>query len=141
MRALEREGSVLPGGDGLVFDPAPQGVLISGRVQCAGSIMIDVAKRLTVLSGEGEMAIVQTVAYTYHAVVEDVGNLFRYCGPHADHNQFHHKHQYDVLSGDVEGTVIQVEADARPTLAEVIREACAWYYAHAEEVEARRGSK
>ena len=110
---------------------------------CVGGIAIDVTKRLAILSGEddGDGAIVQTVSYTYHAQLEGIGNLLRYCGPidipdRPDHKPFHHKHTYDVLRGDVEGSVTEVDAYERPTLAEVIAEACDWYFEHAHEVEA-----
>ncbi len=146
MRALERAGRVLRGCDGLTVEPVARGLLMSGRIQCAGGITIDVAKRLAILDGEGESAIVQTAAYTYHVMVDGLGNLLRYCGPHDDeahpgHKPFHHKHSYDVLRDDVEGTVATVDAETRPTLAEVITEACAWYYEHAAEIEVRRGAK
>jgi hypothetical protein len=143
MRGLERDRSVFS--DDLAFESVEGGVLLEGRIHCAGGILIDVTKALAIRGGEGESAIVQTATYTYHAQVEGLGNLFRYCSPHdteaqPDHNPFHHKHTYDLLAGDVVGNLTEVDAEERPTLAEVIREACAWYYENAEEVERRRSS-
>jgi hypothetical protein len=79
-------------------------------------------------------------------MVEGLGNLFRYCGPHdddahPDHKAFHHKHAYDLLGGDVVGTVSKVDPEERPTLAEVITEACSWYYERAHEIEQRRAAR
>jgi hypothetical protein len=146
MQGLARSGKVLPDGDKLQVERTARGLLIWGLVHCDGGITVDVTKRLAVLEGEGPSETVQTVLYTYHVMVEGLGNLLRYCGPHddeahPDHKPFHHKHSYDVLLGDVEGHVIDVDPDARPTLSEVITEACAWYYEHADEIEARRASK
>jgi hypothetical protein len=45
---------------------------------------------------------------------------------------------YDVLNGDLVGDWSEVDPEERPTLAEVITEACSWYYEHAAEVEAHR---
>ncbi len=143
MRALERDGKVLLDGDGLTIERSGGGVVIEGRIQCAGGITIYVTKRLTVLGGDVGGDVVQTDSYTYHVMVEGLGNLLRYCGPHDDeahpeHKPFHHKHTYNVLRGDVEGGVSEIEPERRPTLAEVIIEACRWYYDHADEIEAIR---
>jgi hypothetical protein len=71
------------------------------------------------LAGDGPNALVQTATYTYHVTVEGLGNLLRYCGPHddeahPDHKPYHHKHVYDVLRGDVEGTVAEVDPERAP---------------------------
>ena len=136
MRGLEGKRYVL--GHNLRIERVASGLLMEGRIECQGGIAIDVDKLLAILLGVGEGAIVQTTAYTYHVQLQGFGPLLRYCGPHIDHNQFHHKHTYDVLAGDIEGTVTQVDADDRPTLAEVITEACEWYFANAQQVEMRR---
>jgi hypothetical protein len=91
MGSLERDGRVLPGGDQLSVQRVERGVLIEGRIRCPGGIAIDVTKVLAVLSGEGDTAIVQTVAYTYHVRIEGLGNLLRYCGPHDDEAHRDHK--------------------------------------------------
>jgi hypothetical protein len=143
MRSLERDNYVLPGGDGLGIERVDGGLLMSGRIVCVGGVTLDVTKLLAILSGEGDGAIVQTTSYTYHAMIEGLGNLLRYCGPHdtpehPDHKPYHHKHTYDPLGEEVEGHLEEVDPDSRPTLAEVISEACRWYFDHAEEIEARR---
>ena len=141
MRALERKRMVLPGGgDSLAFDRTPAGLLIAGRIECVGGVAIDVEKVLSI-DGEGEGAIVQTISYTYHAQIKGLGNLLRYCGPHKDHNCFHHKHSFNLLTGDVVGTLDSIDEENRPTLAEVIEEACNWYFEHASEVESRKITK
>jgi hypothetical protein len=146
MRRLERDNRyVLPEGAGLTIERVDDGLLISGRIRCVGGIAIDVTKFLAILAGEGDSAVVQTVSYTYHVALEGLGNLLRYCGPHddvahPDHKPFHHKHTYDVLRGDVEGHVTEVDAEERPTLAEVITEACAWYFEYAQAIEALRST-
>ena len=143
MRSLERDKHVEPGGDGLTLDHAARGYLMRGRIRCIGGILIDVTKLLEIQSGGGPTAMVCTSAYTYHVLLEGVGNVLRYCGPHdtpehPDHNPFHHKHTYDVLRGDVSGTVSEIDPDDRPTLAEVIGEACHWYFENAEAIERLR---
>lgn len=63
------------------------------------------------------------------------GNVFRYDSPHRTHDQKHHVHRYDVLSGDQTGTVTFLpKEDDRPTLGEVIREAEAWFYEHYDQL-------
>jgi hypothetical protein len=136
MRALEAKGYVLD--HDLRIERVAGGLLIEGRIHCPGGITVDVTKLVAILYGEGEAAIVQTKTYSYHAQLQDFGALLRYCGPHLDHNRYHHKHTFDVLAGDIEGTVGPVDEDTRPTLAEVITEACDWYFQHAHEVETRR---
>lgn len=141
MRSLERDKSyVLPGGDGLGIERVDTTLLIAGRIQCSGGILIDVRKVLAILEGEGDTAIVQTVSYTYHALAEDIGSVLRYCSPHTDHNFFHHKHTFDALNGDVHGHVTEIETDKWPTLSEVICEVCKWYYDNATAIEAMRAS-
>ncbi len=132
------EGLILK--DGLTLDPGPRGYLMSGRIDCAEGMAIDVRKVLRILSGEGPTAMVQTVDYAYHVLLADLGNVFRYCSPHDDgdhpgHKPFHHKHVYDVLIGDVVGTVEATGDDEWPTLGEVIEEARDWYSAYAERIE------
>ncbi len=63
MRGLERERHVLH--DDLKVDPVARGVLMSGRIHCAGGITIDVTKLLALVDGMGDNARVQTVKYTY----------------------------------------------------------------------------
>jgi hypothetical protein len=126
--------------DGLTIDQGARLYLMSGRVDCAGGISVDVRKVLRVVSGAGATAMVQTADYTYHVVVGGLGNLFRYCSPHDDadhpeHKPFHHKHVYDLLHGDVVGTIETIADDEWPTLGEVLEEARDWHLSHVEEVE------
>src|SRR5579864_9334737 len=105
MRALERSGCILPGGDGLAIEVGNPGrLLIEGRIRCVGGMAVEVTKVLAVLGDEGDRAPARTIAYTYHVLLEGFGNVLRYCGPHddeahPDHKPFHHKHAYDVLHG------------------------------------------
>lgn len=140
------EGFVLD--DGLTLERGQQGYLMSGRIRCAGGLSVDVRKALRVVSGEGPTAMVQTVSYTYHVMLAGPGsslNVFRYCGPHDDeahpeHKAFHHKHTYDVLHGDVAGSIARIDDDAWPTLGDVLEEMRGWYAEHSEEIETLRRS-
>jgi len=106
-------------------------ILLEGRIHCPGGIYIDVTKRIKILEGEGDGAIVQTVAYNYNVTLDEKGNVFRYDSPHHDHFKEHHVHRFDVLNGDTLGSVdFLEEEDQRPTLGEVIKEAANWYYAN-----------
>ena len=138
MRTLERDGRVLPDGDGLTIEPVARGLLIEGRVHCAGSLIVEVWKLLAI-AREGPVTTAQTTSYTYQVMVDGLGDLFRYCGPHK-HRPFHHKHTYDVL-GDDAGAWVKVDPEERPTLSEVIWEASECYFKHADQIEARRASK
>jgi len=144
MRELERKGCVAPdGGKDLTIDLAAGGYLMSGRIHCVRGVKIDVTKLLAVRSYQDDRPVVQTTSYTYHTSIDGIGNVFRYCDPHAtpshpDHKPFHHKHTFDALGDGAEGEVSEVDEEERPTLAEVIEEACEWYYDHADAIEARR---
>lgn len=132
--------------DANIVDGAPQ-ILMKGRIRCAGNIFIDVRKTLRVIDGEGDDALVQTVAYTYHARVDGVGDLLRYCSPHADHRKFHHKHTFDPFKGDASSYSIDDEpgtCDATsdtnwPTLGEVLHEVRRWYFENITQL-AERGA-
>lgn len=122
-----RNGFVLS--DELVFTPIHNGILLEGDVNCLGNIRIEVRKIIKILEGNGADALVQTVAYSYNALLSGVGNILRYDSPHATHNKEHHVHQYDVLNG---GEQLPIEwlpdQERRPTLGEVIDELGEWYY-------------
>ena len=105
-------------------------VRIEGTLECAGDIRLDVEKTLAVLEGEGLNALVQTVFYRYNASLP-IGNILRCDSPHADHNQFHHVHRFDVFEGDVFGTISEGEW---PTLGEAIQELQDWYYRNLERL-------
>jgi len=112
----------------LVFIALHDQILIEGSLNCRGDIYIDVRKRLTILSGEGSQALVQTTSYSYNVALVGVGNIFRYDSPHSDHNKFHHLHKYDVLNGDKQGEVHAVDSEKWRHLQEVIEEAMDWHY-------------
>jgi hypothetical protein len=61
--------------------------------------------------------------YSYSYVVSDrSGCLFRYCSPHATHNQFHHKHLYDPITRQQVLPPLQIGEDDYPHVDEVIEE-------------------
>lgn len=123
--------------DDLDFMPDGDGVIaLVGTITFDGGIRLDVAKKLRILEGEASTAMVQTFAYAYNANVAGLGNILRYCSPHDDHNEFHHKHTYDLLAGDRSGTVTEIDADSWPTLGEVFGELHAWFCTHAEQLAA-----
>lgn len=129
MDQLVRGGFVLS--DDLAIEPAEGHLLIIGKVLCQGGMYVDVRKRLRILPEYEDDLYVQTVDYTYNVVLAGVGNVFRYDSPHFDHNREHHRHEYDVLNGDKQGTVELDYADGNwPTLREVVEEAAEWYFAN-----------
>jgi hypothetical protein len=109
-------------------------ILLIGTVTCHGNILIEVEKRLAVLSGDGPRALVQTEAYRYNAHAVGLGNIMRY--ENSDHRKYDHAHHYDVFSGDKEGTFRRIEEkNDVPTLADFINEVRDWYEANAERLE------
>jgi hypothetical protein len=106
-------------------------IVITGSLACLGDIRLDVSKLLEVVDGEGGMARVQTVEYSYNANLPGVGNILRYDSPHPDHNCFHHVHRFDVFDGDREG---RAEACEWPHLGDVIGELEAWFYDNYERL-------
>jgi len=125
---VSEELSIEPLGDGFLW--------MTGSVHCVSGIRIDVWKRLRLIGdGSSHDPFVQTVGYSYDAVLGSLGNIFRYDSPHQDHNRFHHVHRYDVLRGDVHGVVHRVEPqDGWPTLGEVVEEVRGWFYDNADEI-------
>jgi hypothetical protein len=118
---LSNELTFWPYGDGLF--------VITGDVRCLGRIILRVAKVLEVVGGEDRNPLVQTVAYSYNAFVEGMGNILRYDSPHSEeHRPVHHVHRYDVLNGDVEGIVEEVPNDAWPTIGDVLTGLQEFYY-------------
>ena len=129
MEHLRRGGFVVS--DDLRFEFLNDWVVLEGTIICQGGIYIDVFKRLAILDGAGANAIVQTVEYSYNAVISGKGNIFRYNSPHPTHNEFHHVHRFDVLNGDKRGTV---ERAIWPLLSEVIEEAMRFYHDHYQQL-------
>jgi hypothetical protein len=99
-------------------------IVIKGNLPCLGDIRLDVGKLLSVVSGEGSNAMVQTIEYSYNASIH-IGNIFRYDSPHPDHNKFHHVHRFNVFDNDHIGNVDPCEW---PHLGDVIDELQEWYY-------------
>jgi len=129
------EGFVLS--DGLSLYPVGQGLLvISGEVRCLGGIVLNVAKVLEIVRNDSNNPIVQTVAYSYNASLEGVGNIVRYDSPH-DHRPHHHVHRFDVLNGDSDGTVDDVKDDGWPTIGDLLSELRDFYYANFDRLKDR----
>ena len=123
--------------DGLSIVPIGGGILIEGIVDCLGHIRIEVDKRL-VFVDSGDDPLVQTTDYRYNVSIAGVGVMFRYDSPHPDHRQEHHVHRYDVLNGDLEGTIEFIyDEEERPVLAEIFEEASDWFFEHIEELQQR----
>ena len=121
--------------DELVFTPIHNGILLEGDILCQGAIRLQVRKIIKILQGDGADALVQTVAYSYNALLPGIGNIFRYDSPHATHNKEHHVHRYNVLNGGVQFPIEWLtEEEHRPTLGEVIDELADWYYTHYDKV-------
>lgn len=134
MQRYRDEGFIVS--DDLEFRDIGGGVIeLQGRITCARSLYIDVRKALQIVDGDGHNATVQTFAYTYCAVLAGVGNVFRYCSPHEDHNQDHHVHEFDVLAGDRAGNVRPVGEDGWPLLGEAIGRLQQWACDHSLELE------
>lgn len=141
MQQLIKNGFVVL--DGTVFSAGAGFILLEGRVECLGNIVVDVRKTIQVLSGDGPAALVQTRSYSYNVLIRGRGNLFRYDSPDlvptsatVEHHKYHHKHVYSLepLGRQVQVVLIENEDDI-PTLGEVLREAEAWYYDHIGELD------
>jgi len=120
--------------DGVEFMPfGEQVILVSGRIECAGRLYVDVRKILDVVDGVGGTTRVQSTEYSYNAVLAGRGIVFRYDSPHDDgHRPCHHVHRYDVLADDKEGTIDEFEADDWPTLGEALEHLRVWYFENYE---------
>ena len=124
--------------DTLVVEDVGAGLIrIGGRIDCAGGVRIDVEKTLEIVDYGGSVPLVQTIDYSYSAVLNGRGNIFRYCSPHGDddgvpHHPHHHVHRFDVLAGDEEGAVTTHGEEQWPTLAEVFEELRGWCADNAE---------
>lgn len=134
MHRLASEGFVLS--DGVTLTPFGDGLfLMSGDIECAGDIVVEVTKLLQVVDGHGTAVRVRTASYSYNAHLRGRGNILRYDSPHSDqHRPKHHVHRYDVLAGDRDGTVTDIGDDDWPTLGEVLEELREWYFANAERI-------
>lgn len=116
----------------LSFWPYGEGLFVmTGDLRCLGHITLRVAKVLEVVGGEHRNPMVQTVAFSYNASIEGLGNIVRYDSPHSEeHRPTHHAHRFDVLKGDLEGTVEDMADDTWPTIGDVLSELREFYYEH-----------
>lgn len=138
MARLARTGVVVR--DGLRIRRGHGGIVIEGDVEVEGGVIVRVHKRVAVVEPGARSPLVQTKAYSYNVHVPRLGTVVRHDGPD-HHRDYHHVHRYDLLAGDVEGTLEQVDdSENVPSLAEVITEAYAWCMEHRAAIdELRRG--
>jgi hypothetical protein len=116
---------------------SPSGLEVSGSLECAGRIRIDVMEiwSITYLGGVHH---VSRDEYSLNASLGGVGNILRHDSPHPDHNREHHVHSFDVLRGDLHGSVELIyEEDRIPTLYEFVAHVEEWYYAHLGKLPSR----
>jgi hypothetical protein len=131
MAKFRRKGLVE--GDTLVLKVAGSSyLLMTGKIHCAGGIIIDVDKTLEILDGlsaskvlhgHADDALVQNIEYSYNARIVLPGRvvgLFRYDNAH--HPDEHHRHAFTWPDGR-RGTTTAVNPHEYPTLAEAIIEA------------------
>lgn len=126
-------------GDNLFIEVGPHRVTMEGRIACLGGIVVNVLKTLEVLGGEGQDAMVQTVAYAYNISIRGQSNIFRYDNLHRrkGHPDPHHKDLYDWRTNEhLPESPKWMGAERWPTLNDVILEAQQWYYDHRHELEA-----
>lgn len=136
MRRHLDEGFILD--NPLRLDPIGDGFYwMKGRVQCQGSLHLDIEKRLRGKRDAQSIEMVETIDYSYTAAIHRVGTLFRYDSPH-EHRSCHHVHRYDVLSGDKGGNIIEHTRGEWPSLSNVIEEFKNWYYGNFAELQKRR---
>jgi hypothetical protein len=113
--------------DDLTFSDEIEGrIRLAGHIECAGWIYLRVTKDLRVISGRGEMALVQTEWYSYNVALEGEGNILRHDSPHPHRSE------------DRKGIVTVIRTGAHPTLGQVIGEARDWFYANVDEIMRRR---
>lgn len=126
-----------PGGDGkFYFD----GVLYLR----AHALNLTVFKILEMLD-DSQDPCVQTIRYSYNVSIVGHGNVFRYCSPHDDdtepHHRYHHRHEYDPFgSAPQRYTVAWPHHPDWPLLGEVIDEADRWYWDNRDALDALAGA-
>jgi hypothetical protein len=134
MQQHVRGGFVLT--DAVVFTALGDGYILGlGTIECQGPIIVEIEKILAIVNGKGPM--VQTIAYSYNASLQGVGNILRYDSPHPTHNQCHHVHRFNLLDGDATGRVENIGDDAWPTIGDLIFELGDWYYQNYDGIQAR----
>lgn len=109
-------------------------IWMHGEIWCDGGVRVTVDKYLMVVN-EGPPVVVQTRDYSYNASLSGRGNIFRYCSPHADHNCFHHRHDFDAFAKDPSETetIARIPGDW-PTLGDVIEELFKWTWTNYEHL-------
>lgn len=141
MARHREDGLVIDTCDTLTFESIGGGVIsLCGEIRCVGDISIDVEKYLAIVDGEGHATRVQTFKFTYDVHINKIGNIFRYCSAHPDHNKQTHVHRYDVFgTGEEDAKGFRFLNDEEwPNLSQVIIEAAGFYYDHVEELDALR---
>lgn len=132
MQNLCDEGFVVE--DGCDFTFRPSAILLNGRITCLGGIEIDVFKRLEIVDGAGPTARVQRRSYNYHAqLVGGECPIMRYDWP--GHRPYHHKHEFDHFGTWGLTRIVPLDEDKTPTLAEMIREVCDWYWVNKDRID------
>ena len=83
-------------------------------------VRVDIRKNITIDDKVKSKLRAQTESYTYSAnrPNPDGRNLIRYCSPHDDHNNFHHKHDFTTNPPQV----IALGSDAWPHVGEFLHE-------------------
>ena len=83
-------------------------------------VRIDIRKDVEIDSSVKAKLQARTIGYTYSAnrPNPDGKNLIRYCSPHDDHNQYHHKHDFTVNPAQVH----KIADDAWPHVGEFLHE-------------------
>ena len=126
MRDLIESGFVIE--DSCSFTFAEKWFLLTGQIICLAGLIIEVEKRVGILSGKGPSARVKTQSFTYHTWIRGGNNIFRYCSADPPHRPNPHKHIFEPFDGGKESNVIElVDEEDIPTLGEVIVELRDWH--------------
>lgn len=120
---------------GLDLEPMEGHIAIVGEIRCLGGIVIEVRKRLIILTDSGADSLVRTQHYRYHARLANGATILRYEASHP-HRLYHHVHRHDPFREGNPGQVepIHDEEDI-PHLSEVIDEVRQFDYAHYEAIQ------
>ena len=95
-------------------------VSLTGTVLCAGSIIIDVEKRLDIRLHR-RRAEVGGYFYAYNAHIAGRGNVLRYDNAHLETPDEYHRHEYELVTG-TEMSRSVLTREQFPTLIEVVDE-------------------
>lgn len=123
--------------DTLEWEPVHGHLVLLGEIACNGYIIVKVHKTLAVLDGEGSVALVQTIAYSYNAFVKGHGTFLRIDNAHAHpgHADAHHRHLQDWQTGnELPGSPFWVGADGWQTLGDFLSDVRDWYWEHRSEL-------